>query len=324
MVLATTEQLRQFDTHGYLVIEHVLDYERDIAPVFAEFDAVLDGIAARFLAAGRITSDYRDLPFEQRFTQISIESGEGLAQYFDISLPQKGVQHDTPFFAGAAMFRLLTHPGLLDLVEQFIGPEIWSNPVQHIRTKLPARATDAQFRGHIAGAPWHQDNGVITEEADETDILTVWVPFNRATTENGCMVVMPGSHRDAIAPHCPGGIGGLRIPEAYLPPTEPVVLPMEPGSALLMTRRTVHSSLDNTTNDQMRLSFDLRYQPIGLPSGRSAFDPAGFVARSKAHPETELHDPAVWHDNWEAVRDALAVADDPTFNRWRADSPVCA
>ncbi len=323
MVLATTAQLRQFDAEGYLVIKDVLDPARDIAPVFAEFDAVLDAVAARFVADGCIARAYSEMAFEQRFTQISVESGEALAQYFDISLPQKGIRHDTPFFAGAAMFRLLTHPGLLDLVEQFIGPEIWSNPVQHIRTKLPTRATDPQFFGHIAGAPWHQDNGVITEEADGTDILTVWVPFTPATTANGCMVVMPRSHRDDLAPHCPGGTG-LHIPERYLPPTEPVVLPMEPGSALLMTRRTVHSSLDNTTTDQMRLSFDLRYQPIGLPSGRPAFDPAGFVARSKAHPETVLRDPVVWERNWASVRDALAKAEDPTFNRWSADSPVCA
>lgn len=323
MVRATTAQLRQFDQEGYLVVENVLDPARDIAPVFAEFDVVLDEVATRFVAEGRIARDYHELPFEQRFTQISVESGEALAQYFDISLPQKGIQHDTPFYAGPAMFRLLTHPGLLDLVEQFIGPEIWSNPVQHIRTKLPTRATDEKFFGHIAGAPWHQDNGVITEEADETDILTVWVPFTRATTENGCMVVKPFSHRDDLAPHCPGGTG-LHIPDRYLPDTAPVVLPMEPGSALLMTRRTIHSSLDNTTTDQMRLSFDLRYQPIGLPSGRPAFDGGGFIARSKAHPETELRDPAIWHRNWTVVRDTLAEAENPTFNRWSADSPVCA
>jgi phytanoyl-CoA hydroxylase len=99
---------------------------------------------------------------------------------------------------------------------------------------------------------------------------------------------------------------------------------MKPGSVLLMTQRTVHSSLDNTTSDQVRISLDLRYQPVGEPTGRPAFAPAGFVARSKAHPERELRDPAMWRHNWLKVRDTLASEEDPAFNRWRADGSVCA
>ena len=73
---------------------------------------------------------------------------------------------------------------------------------------------------------------------------------------------------------------------------------MKPGSLLLMTQSTVHSSLDNVTPDQVRISFDLRYQPTGQPTGRPAFAPAGFIARSAAHPESVVHDPAVWQRNW--------------------------
>ena len=99
---------------------------------------------------------------------------------------------------------------------------------------------------------------------------------------------------------------------------------MKPGSVLLMTQSTVHSSLDNVTPDQVRISLDLRYQPTGQPTGRPAFAPAGFIARSTAHPETEQRDPAVWRRNWLMVRDALAAQDNPAFNRWNADAPACA
>ena len=51
---------------------------------------------------------------------------------------------------------------------------------------------------------------------------------------------------------------------------------MRAGSALLLHQRTIHSSLDNVTTDQVRISLDLRYQPIGQPTGRPAFP--GFVA----------------------------------------------
>jgi len=319
----TEAQRQQFINDGYLVVENVVDPERDIAPVFTEFAAVLDGVAAQFVAEGRIAREYRELPFTDRVTQICAESGVVLSQYFDISLPQNNVRPNTPIHANPAMFRLLTNPRLLDVAQSVIGPEIWSSPVQHIRMKLPPHAVTDKSNGLIAKIPWHQDNGVVTEDADESEILTVWMPLNHATVENGCMQVMGRSHRGEIEPHCPGA-GGLHIPDRYLPAQAPIALPMIPGSVLLMTKRTMHSSLDNTTRDQVRISLDLRYQPIGQASGRSAMDRGGFVARSLAHPETVLREPEIWQRNWLELRDALAAAENPVYNRWNADSPVCA
>ena len=48
------------------------------------------------------------------------------------------------------------------------------------------------------------------------------------------------------------------------------------------------------------------------------------MARSRAHPETELHDPARWARGWLAVRDQLAESENPTFNRWDGKLAVCA
>ena len=50
---------------------------------------------------------------------------------------------------------------------------------------------------------------------------------------------------------------------------------------------------------------------------------AGFIARSAAHPETVLHDPAVWAERWLEARERLAEKS-AVFNRWRADVPACA
>jgi phytanoyl-CoA hydroxylase len=321
-----TEQMQQFAREGYLVVEGVLDPTRDFAPIMAEYDDVLDGLARELYADGAIASLYDDLPFPARLSRICAETGRVYSQHFDFSLPQNGVEPDTPIFTGPAMFRLLTNPALLDLVESVIGPEIFSCPVQHTRTKLPRWALGGDAGNGLVGKiPWHQDIGVLMPEADESTILTVWIPMNAATVENGCMQVIPRSHRvGKLFDHCPGGPGGLAIPDAILPPGDPVVLPMQPGSVLLMTQSTVHSSLDNVTEDQVRISFDLRYQPTGQPTGRPAFAPAGFVARSKAHPETELRDPSIWRRNWLAVRDELAAQENPAFNRWDANAPVCA
>jgi ectoine hydroxylase-related dioxygenase (phytanoyl-CoA dioxygenase family) len=203
-----------------------------------------------------------------------------------------------------------------------VGPEIYSNPVQHIRMKLPPNAvTNASSDGLNAKIPWHQDNGVVLPEADEATILTVWVPLNDATVENGCLQVIPRSHRGDLEPHCPGP-RGAEIPARLVPERDALPLPMRAGSALLMHQRTVHSSLDNATVDQVRISLDLRYQPTGQPTGRPAFP--GFVARSGAHPRTVLRDPAAWAQLWLDTRARMAARENPSFNRWQAGVGVCA
>jgi ectoine hydroxylase-related dioxygenase (phytanoyl-CoA dioxygenase family) len=79
---------------------------------------------------------------------------------------------------------------------------------------------------------------------------------------------------------------------------------MRPGSVLLLHSRTVHSSLENQTADQVRISMDLRYQSPDQPSGRPMFP--SFVARSRSHPERELRDAAAWSRMWLEARARLA------------------
>lgn len=318
----TQTQREHFAEEGYLVVEDVLDPVADIAPLLAEYSQVLDAIAASLCAEGAIGSLYRDLPFCDRLIAVCVESGRNFPQHFDISLPQSGVRHDTPIHVGPAVFNLLVNPRLLDIVEDFVGPEVYSNPVQHIRMKLPRRAVaSGSYSGLISKIPWHQDNGVILPEADQATILTVWLPLTDATRENGCLQVIPGSHRREIVQHCPTQ-QGVAIPDTLLESAKARPLPMKAGSALLMTQRTIHSSLDNVTDNDVRLSFDLRYQPIGQPTGRPAFP--GFVARSAGNPGSVLRDPDAWAKLWYETRDRLAEIENPTFNRWKAGVGACA
>lgn len=75
-------------------------------------------------------------------------------------------------------------------------------------------------------------------------------------------------------------------------------------------------------SDNIRWSFDLRYNPIGQATGRSAFP--GFVARSRENPQSELHDAATWRQLWVDARHKLATEGMGKFNRWNAENPVCA
>jgi ectoine hydroxylase-related dioxygenase (phytanoyl-CoA dioxygenase family) len=325
--IATTPRvdLDRFKEQGYLVVEDVLDVEQDIEPVMREYMTKLEDLVTRWHAEGQLSSTYAELPFAQRLGHVLHEVGPSGYQPLDISLPFTGVTEETPIHLGPATFALLTSPRLLDVVEQFIGPEILSNPIQHVRIKPPEALLPASLKRSLAGGTdWHQDQGVALPEVDETEMLTVWLPITDATVENGCLCVVPGSHRGGLVTHCPGDGQkrvGLQIPEEIRGTAfEP--LPIRRGGALFLHRQTMHAALSNMS-DGIRWSFDLRYQPIGQPTGRPWF-PA-FVARSRRHPEQEVRDAETWAALWRATRTRLVTnPPDGKFNRWDGDEPICA
>ena len=325
MPALTAEQREHLTEFGFVAVEDLIDPENIIDPVVDEYAGVLDSLAEKLFAEGVISSTYSELDFGERVTRIYEESGEIYNGYFDFSLPQDGIKPDTPFWAGPAVFRALTCPSLLDAVESVIGSEIYSNPVQHVRIKVPESRSPRDENGNVkfGVTPWHQDSGVINPEADETDILTVWFPLMDASAENGCLQVVPGSHTGQLLTHCPGykQVAGVTIPTNMFAEGAAMPVPLKKGGALLLNKLTVHSSLPNVS-DRIRWSFDLRYHPIGQPTGRSVFP--GFVARSRTNPNSELHDADRWYMMWKETRDALARSEQPKFNRWDTDDPACA
>ena len=314
-------QLEHFHAYGYVPVHGLLDPARDLEPVATEYEGVLDRLASDLMTAGAIESTFADQPFAERFMRIVAATGSAHSQYFDFSLPQTAIEPTTPLWTGPGVFALLTNPSLLDAVESLVGGEIESNPVQHVRIKPPEGLVSpdlAAGQHALAATSWHQDNGVITPDADESDILTVWIPLTTATA--ACRWI-PGSHRGGILIHCPGGPAGLEIPSSVLSRDGAVAVPLQRGDALFLHRRTAHASLPNVS-DEIRWSFDLRYNPTGQATGRRAFP--GFVARSHSNPSTELRDAAVWARLWEETRTRLSASELEKFNRWDSDAPACA
>ena len=317
--------LDEFTENGFLIVRGLLDWKKDLQPVVKEYEVLLDSLISRWHDQGFLEPVDAELPFGERLIRSVMQSKQPYDQNFDISLPQAGITEETPMHHGPAVFDLLRSPRLLDAVEQFIGSEIYSNPVQHTRVKFPESKLPNEVRsGLTSRIDWHQDSGVITADADASDILTVWFPITDATTENGCMAVVPGSHRQGVSLHCHSRnamtLHQVSIP-ARLMDDDQLVLPMQPGDVLFMHRRTKHSGLPNIS-DRIRWSFDLRYQATGQPTGRRWFP--GFVARSRSRPETELHDAETWAVLWRDARSRLAVGSDVSFNRWREGDPLCA
>ena len=67
---------------------------------------------------------------------------------------------------GPAVFNLLRSPRLLNGVEHFIGPEVYSNPIQHVRIKVPERLVPTENQNDMnSRTPWHQDASTVTAEA---------------------------------------------------------------------------------------------------------------------------------------------------------------
>ena len=324
MSIVDEEELARFAEDGYLVLRGLLDPERDLAPLRGEYESLLDDVAARLQRDGVVSSTYADLAFGERFCALVTEMGGALMNHLDICLPQKGVTADTPVHCGPGAFGLLTNPRLLDAVETIVGPEIYSNPTQHVRIKPPESflTHDGTIVPEICQTIWHQDLGTVMPEADESRILTVWIPVTRATKENGCMLVAPGSHKGGLATHCHdprASYSRQAIPERLV--GDRIPLEMDPGDVLFLTKLTKHASLPNLSQD-IRWSVDLRYQPIGEPTGRSWFP--GFVARSRGKPESVLPDAAAWAVLWHQAREKIAAESVPSFQRWPEGSVDCA
>ena len=319
--MLTREQIEQFHEDGYLAVDRLLDYELDIEPVIAEYQSLLDDLAERWVAEGRLESAYSDLPFEERLVEV-YRAGCDYYQAFDIALPNGNVHADTPIHLGQAVFNLLRSPRLLSAVESLIGGEIYSNPIQHVRIKPPFRLVEKADVDNalVSATRWHQDNGVALPEADETRMLTCWVAVSEATPENGCLQVVPRSHREGIALHCTV-TNQLGIPDALIEQEQAKPVPLKPGGVLFFHPMCKHGSLDNNS-DAFRWSFDLRYNPIGEATGRPHFP--GFIAQSRANPESEVDDHREWAKLWLEARARLAGVAEIKTNRWDKDDPLCA
>ena len=315
-----SHQIDDFHENGYLAVDGLLDYDLDIAPVIAEYQQLLDELCARWVADGRLPETYSDLPFERRLVEV-YKAGLDYAQAIDIALPNAKVYADTTMHTGPAVFDLLRSPRLLSAVESLIGGEIYSNPIQHVRIKAPKKYVEEQdkYNSLIDKTSWHQDVGVGLEEADDTQMVTAWVAVTEATVENGCLQVVPKSHREGLALHCtPGQLG---IPDQLIELEAAVPAPLKPGGVLFFHPLCKHGSLENQS-DSFRWSFDLRYNPIGQPTGRPHFP--GFVAQSRLNPDSALDDWREWAQLWLDARDRLAERDAVKVHRWDDDDPMCA
>jgi phytanoyl-CoA hydroxylase len=279
MTPLTDVQVAQFHKNGVLLAEEILT-EADLQPVIDGYTRWLDRRAGSLDIPDRAES----LPFERRLARLRAQNPE----------IEKGM--DVMHARLPEFFEFLHCRSLLDAAAQLLGThELTANPIQHIRGKVTDNAESSYFN-----VPWHQDAAVTWEEADDTPILTCWIPLVDATIENGCMEILPGVWKQGVLRHIAGGGGATIDPEA-LPEVSPIAGTIKKRGVIFMHRCTPHRSTPNRT-DLVRWSLDLRFQPSGLPTGRP-FHPE-FVVRSEQDPASARTDHAEWSKRWE---EALAA-----------------
>lgn len=236
----TEEQIASYRRDGYLAVPGVIDAERVQAL--------------------------------RRVTEAFVERARGLARsdaVFDL---------DPRHTAAAPIVRRIKNPAdhdplyawvslespILDIVTELLGPSI---RFHHSKLNLKG--------GHV-GAPVevHQDAAFYPHSND--DVLAVGLLLDEATTENGAMSVLPGSHRGPIYTHYDAQgrfVGGMRAEDiARLDRSGATLLALPAGSIHIHHYRLVHWSAPNTSPADRRLLINAYSAADAIPL---AADPTG-------------------------------------------------
>jgi hypothetical protein len=120
----TDAQLCQFQDDGFLIVRDFLSRER-LQPVIEWINALVDDLAERLCAAGKIRDKHAGEGFYTRLTKLE-EQFPGAAVLIHIH----GV-------LGQPLADLWASQELLDVIEQILGPEIAGHPVWNVRSKTP-------------------------------------------------------------------------------------------------------------------------------------------------------------------------------------------
>jgi ectoine hydroxylase-related dioxygenase (phytanoyl-CoA dioxygenase family) len=159
----------------------------------------------------------------------------------------EGVRGSRQFLA------LAQDPEIIELVSGVIGDDVilWGC---HVFCKPPAEGYET---------PWHQDGHYWPIRPLAT--CTVWVALEPSTVANGCLRVIPRSHRDHVLhPHLHEDRNDLtlnqRMADGTFDEAAAVDLELQPGQMSLHDVYMIHGAQANTSA-QRRTGVALRYMP---------------------------------------------------------------
>ena len=264
-VTLTSEQVDQYYKEGFLIVRGALSDE-DFAPLEAAYSDLLDERIRDFVSSGKLRDPAEGEGFSTRLArvaeQIPVEDTDttrALTADLDLMIARL-----------PAVFEFFFNPNLLTPVESIVGPEITLSPIQHIRPYVPIRGDNQP--GQV---PWHQDQGVTKEEADASEIMTVWIPMVDVDPHSGCLQILPGITSQGLLQH--EAEGGTRIKPSFMPEVEPYDCIMQRGDLLFMSAFTPHRGQPNRS-DYVRWTMDLRF-PENRHTNRPSQSPRVYPAK---------------------------------------------
>ena len=212
-------QLDFYQVNGYLTVDNVLSPDE-----VAELRQVTDAFVEQSRTVSANTAVY------------DLEPGHNAEQPRVRRLKDPAAHH-------TIYNQILRHPRVLDIVAQLLGPTLWTNG-----NKLNMKS--AEFGSPVE---WHQDWAFYPQTND--DLLAVGVPLDDMLLENGCMLMVPGSHTGPLFDHHQDGVFVGAINDARFKPEQEEVVPVQvkAGGISIHHARTLHASAPNRSSKARRL-----------------------------------------------------------------------
>lgn len=200
-----------------------------------------------FLSGIRVVDPAEAARYRRLFDELEAQEGRETAR---IGLLDR-------HFDQSFLWELATHPQILDTVESLIGPNIL----------LLATHFFCKYGEEEKFVAWHQD---VTYWGLEPPLaITAWYAIDDSDRENGCMRVLPGTHRGGIRRHgkadVPGNLLSINqeVPVTAEEESRAVDVPLRAGEMSLHDGALIHGSLPNRSQ-RRRCGLTLRYVPTSV------------------------------------------------------------
>ena len=208
----------EYEAKGYFVVEHLLTQHE------------VQRLRQR-------TIDIAERQVEFPSEKIELEPGATSQSIETLRKINGCAEHDPVFLAHAATEKIL------DIVESLLGPDIM----------LFGSQTFMKPPGGVE-KPYHQDSAYFSIEP--MDLVTCWTALDDVTLENGCMWVVPGSHRLGVLEHSQSWQIGDRVdkqvPGGDIDRDREVPITMPAGSCSFHHSLILHKSNANETSHPRR------------------------------------------------------------------------
>ena len=226
----------QFASDGYLVVEQLFTAEEMLRLRERGQELAQPGVA---------------LQSASQQVEPAVAAGSAPAPSYAESLRKlKHVAADDAVFRAHA-----SDARILDIVEQFLGPDIVLAS-DNVFMKPPRVGSRQNY---------HQDSlaGFFLEPPEQ--LVSCWCAIDRATTENGCLWMIPGSHLGGPLSREQWAQYALRADGTE--PVGAVAVELEPGGCVFHHGLTLHSSRANAS-DSPRWGYATHYASARCrPSG---------------------------------------------------------